>query len=156
VREEESPRFASVTSPQVGEFPVATAVVLETLRLHPPTWLLHRTLLRDADLGGYVAPRAHNLLICPYVMHRDATYFEEPERFSIERWSGFRGTSSSYFPFGRGPHGCPGNEVALVMLVAILLTVLAECEIGLGASEVSPDPRSTLRPAGLEMSFTRR
>ena len=123
------PSAARGELPRMVGFPFAMAVVLETLRLHPPTWLLHRTLLRDAAIGGYAAPRGHNLLISPYVLHRDGQSFADPEMFRIDRWESRRQpTLAGYFPFGRGPHGCPGNEVAVAMLVAILLTTLGGCE----------------------------
>lgn len=160
VRSEEADLFATALTrgaePRTSEFPLANAIVLETLRLHPPTWLLHRTLLRDTAIGGYVAPRGHNFLISPYVIHRDVDYFDRPELFCIDRWERPQATTMPFFPFGRGPHGCPGNEVAMAMLVAILLTVLGECALRPGSGEVVANPRSTLVPSGLTIRFSRR
>ena len=161
LRAEETGRWASAVSSsavtRVSDFPLATAVVLEALRLHPPTWLLHRTSMKDSVIGDYAVPRGHNLLVSPYVLHRDGDHFADPDRFCIDRWGeGRRPALTSFIPFGRGPHGCPGNEVALAMLVAILLTTLGRCDVAPGPGSVVPDPRSSLVPSGLRLSFSRR
>jgi cytochrome P450 len=156
----EATRYAGVASsgrtPDARGYPLAMAVVLESLRLHPPTWLLHRTLLRDELIGSYAAPRGHHLLISPYVLHRDETHFENPGTFSAVRWNSRHPPPAAFMPFGRGLHGCPGSEVGTAMLVAILLTTVDIYAVELRGGAVTADPRSTLVPVGLTLGLTPR
>lgn len=139
-------------APDIWQQPAALGVVLETLRLHPPTWLLHRRAVRPTDLGAYAVPRGHNFLISPYVLHRDARQFANPEQFIPGRWRGVRTMPASMFPFGKGPHGCPGNDIALTMMLAVLTATIGEHDLS-QTGEVRPDPRSTLVPSGLRLRF---
>jgi len=154
----EAARYSGMIScgalPNANGYRLAMAVVLETLRLHPPTWLLHRNLLRNEPIGGYNVPRGHNLLISPYVLHRDETRFENAGNFWVDRWLAEQPPPSAFMPFGRGLHGCPGSEVAVAMLVALLLTTLNAYEVTAVGSDVVADPRSTLLPSGLQLVFT--
>lgn len=156
----EATRYAGVASsgraPDPRGYPLAMGVVLESLRLHPPTWLLHRTLLRDEVIGAHTAPRGHHLLISPYVLHRDGHHFADPESFSAVRWNSQHPPSAAFMPFGRGLHGCPGSEVGTAMLVAILLTTIDNYVVQQGDGGVRADPRSTLVPAGLTLEFSPR
>ena len=48
-------------------------------------------------------------------MHHDPRYFEEPNRFSPDRWTEefkTRLPRFSYFPFGGGIRGCIGESFA--------------------------------------------
>ncbi len=59
-------------------------VVLESLRLHPPTWLIHRAAAGPVTVGGYAFKRGHNFLVSPYVLHRSSRTFEHAETFRPE------------------------------------------------------------------------
>jgi cytochrome P450 len=156
----EASRYAGMISsgatPNASGYPHAMAVVLETLRLHPPVWLVRRRLLRDESLGGYRVPQGHNIWISPYVLHRDETRFEQASSFLVERWPTGLSTQSSFMPFGRGVRGCPGSEVAVAVLVALLLTTLSTHQMTATDGVVVADPGLTLVPSGLELTFTRR
>jgi cytochrome P450 len=156
----EATRYAGMAgsgrTPDARGYPLAMGVVLESLRLHPPTWLLHRTLLRDEVIGTHAAPQGHHLLISPYVLHRDGSHFEDPETFSAIRWNSRHPPPAAFMPFGRGLHGCPGSEVGTAMLVAILLTTVDHYTVVLRGHGVRPDPRSTLVPAGLAVELLPR
>ena len=134
----------------------AMAVVLETLRLYPATWLISRTALVDVELAGWRFPTGHHFLVSPYVVHRDEREFPDAETFRPERWLGPGRPSGTFLAFGHGRHACPGNNLAVMTLVTLLQTVTAGWRFARGPGSVRPDPRTTLLPQGLTMSFERR
>lgn len=109
-----------------ANLPVTTAVVREVLRLHPPQWLLSRTALRDTDIDGYPVRSGHQVLVCPYLLHRDERFWPRPGEFDHTRWLGGQTPHPphTYLPFGAGPRICPGSGLALSQLT-LLAAVLA-------------------------------
>ena len=132
------------------------AVVLETLRLYPATWLISRTALVDVELAGLDFPAGHHFLVSPYVVHRDEREFPDAESFRPERWLGPGRPSGTFLAFGHGRHACPGNNLAVMTLVTLLQTVTRAGVFARGPGPVRPDPRTTLLPRGLTMSFERK
>jgi cytochrome P450 len=101
----------------------ATAVVEETLRLHPPTPVIIRVARRDDELpsGSRVRPGA-KLLLSPYLLQRDPELHEEPERFDPSRFLRPRRLphSHSHFPFGGGPRTCVGRGFAILETAIVI------------------------------------
>ena len=142
-----------------------TAAVLdETLRLYPPAWLVTRRSL-DADvLAGVRIPADSLVIISPWLVHRDAAAWNDPERFDPSRFVGADGSrrrdvvaSSAYLPFGAGPRMCIGRDMALLEGVLVLASLAARVEL----EPVGPPPRAvplvTIRPAdGLPMRVRMR
>ncbi len=107
-------------------------------------------------------PAGSTLLLCQWVVHRDAQWWPDPERFDPTRWLGDRIDPDrpryAYFPFGGGPHQCIGNSFAQTEGVLALATICRrwafEPVVG---HEVVPEPLVTLRPrGGLPMIIRRR
>lgn len=135
------------------QFPLALAAVTEALRLHPPTWLTTRTVLRATRVSGYEFERGHVFMISPYVLHRDPRLFTNPTDFNPHRWQDRTTTPQSFLAFGRGRHRCPGSDFATTALVAMLLTLQRNSSLarrGVYGVEV----KNTLRPTGLKIVRT--
>jgi cytochrome P450 len=136
-------------------------VVRESMRLYPPAWSIGREAADDVELGGERFDRGTWFWFFPWVMHRDARWFENPERFDPDRWSGDlakRIPRFAYFPFSGGPRQCIGNSFATMELVLCLATITRRFRL-----EVAPDyelelvPTVTLRPKnGLGVRVVRR
>ena len=139
-----------------GEYALATAVVLETLRLYPPTWLIVRTSSRRVALGGYRFEPRHNFLVSPYVLQRDPMEWPSADEFLPERWLERPRPQGIFTPFGLGRHSCPGRDPALHMLVVTLLSVVRKWTLARSDSPVRKDPRTALLPSGLRITFRRR
>ncbi|MCV4732647.1 cytochrome P450, partial [Escherichia coli] len=77
-------------------------------------------------IGGYLVPAGSLVLVSQYVMHRDARYFPEPERFDPERWRPENKQARpqyAYFPFGGGPRRCIGEAFAWLEGIIVLATM---------------------------------
>ena len=92
-------------------------VLLETLRLSPPVWSFGRRSLREVEIGGRTLPAGAGAVVCPWVLHRDATRFPDPETFRPARWeNGGRDAlpTAAFLPFSLGQRACVGERFALL------------------------------------------
>ena len=125
-------------------------VIKETMRLYPPAWSVARTAINDFDLDGYRIPGGANIVMSQWIMHRDARFFTDPDKFDPDRW----GTTAcqnlprfAYFPFGGGPRQCIGASFAMTESLLILATVARRFRlVPVDQLPVLPVPSLTLRP----------
>ena len=136
------------------------AVVRETMRLYPPAFAIGREVAIPFELGGYPLPKGAQLTLSPYVVHRDARFFPEPDRFLPERWLTPREPALprfAYFPFGGGPRVCIGNHFAMMEASLVLATMLQQLELTIVPGyKLALSPSVTLRPAGTVPVIVRR
>ncbi len=136
-------------------------VIDESLRLYPPVWILSRTPTADVALGPFRIPAGSLVLVSPYVTHRLAEFWEEPEQFRPERFaSGPRQQRHHYvfLPFGGGPRVCVGRESAMFQSQLVLTSIIQRFRfVPADSSRVTPEPWVTLRPgSGLRLLAVRR
>jgi cytochrome P450 len=123
-------------------------VIRESLRLYPPAWLLGRTPIEPVEIGGYLIAPAANIVISPYVIHRNPRFFPDPEQFDPDRFLS-EPARYSYLPFGAGPRVCIGQPFAMLELALVLVTVLQRYRFILPPTySAEPEPMMTLRPKG--------
>lgn len=127
-------------------------VVSEAMRLYPPVWTVSRAPIEDDEIGGHRVPAGATVMISPYVMHRNAKYWENPEGFDPERFTeeNSRGRPRyAYFPFGGGPRICLGRHFAMMEAQIVLATVLQKYRVDVVPGQtVVPEPMISLRPRG--------
>jgi cytochrome P450 len=136
-------------------------VVTESMRLYPPAWILGRRAIDAYPIDGFVAPPRALFLMSQWVVHRDARYYPDPERFDPDRWTAaFRAALPrfAYFPFGGGPRQCIGESFAWMELVLVVATIAQRWSLKLVPGHpVAPQPLVTLRTKhGMKMTATRR
>jgi cytochrome P450 len=138
-------------------------VLRESMRLYPPVWVIGRRALAPFRLGEYELPADTNVLISQLILHRDARYFPEPERFDPDRWSlsDPRGASLprfAYFPFGGGPRVCIGAGFAMMEAVLLLATIAQQYRVQIAPDQkVKMQQSVTLRPRnGIQVTLKRR
>lgn len=143
-------------TPDPAPLPFARAVFEETLRLHPPAWIVSRVVTGPVEIDGWTAPAGTILLVSPYLMHRAPERFPDPERFDPDRPLPADGVSG-FLPFGAGPRKCIGTHLARAEGPLVLATVARAVRL----HAVGPSPRErpmvTLRPeSGPAMRVERR
>jgi cytochrome P450 len=134
-------------------------VFAESMRLYPPAWVIGRRAKTDCGIGQYTVPAKSILMISPWVVHRDARWFPEPEQFHPERWiEPDERPKFSYFPFGGGTRVCIGERFAWMEGVLLLATVAQQWRFKLVPGHpVSTAALITLRAKhGMKMVAERR
>jgi len=137
------------------------AVILESLRLYPPAYMLARMNVETVHLGGYEIPPRSTLLASQWVMHRDPRFFNQPDRFMPERWlDGLEQhlPPGAYFPFGDGPRRCIGQGFAQLETALVIAAIAQKFRFHLKKGfPIVPEPLITLRPKyGIEMAIEPR
>ncbi|HEX9107548.1 MAG TPA: cytochrome P450 [Longimicrobiales bacterium] len=129
--------------------PFTLRVLTESMRLYPPAWVVARQALHPLELGGFAIPARQPILASQWVVHRDARWYEEPERFDPDRWLPERAAALprfAYFPFGGGARKCIGEGFAWMEAVLVLATLAARWEFRLVPGQtITPLPLVTLR-----------
>ena len=122
----------------------------ETVRLHPPLVFIDRAMKKEIQVGEYYLPKDSEVLICPYVVHRDERYWQKalafrPERVEIKKY--IEDKSYKYFPYGGGMMKCMGEKMSVLERNALLKAVLSkyQFEIAEGCS-IEEDNALVLRP----------
>ena len=153
----------------VDRLPLTEAVLLESMRLYPPAYIVGRCVQSDGEtVGGYAVARGTTVLVSPYVLHRDeATWGADAAAFDPGRWGPDaraqwreRQGRSEYVPFGAGQRACIGMGFAMQELVLVLATVLRRVEVrrprGAPRLEDLRTPRLTMRPGAPLPALVRR
>lgn len=149
------------TADDCPHLPFAEAVILESMRLYPPAYIIGRENLHACEVAGFHAPPGTTMLMSQWVVQRDPRFYEHPEQFLPERWlSGLaqRLPKYAYFPFGGGPRLCIGNTFAMMETVLVLATLARHyCFTLVPDHVVEPLPTFTLRPRnGIPAVLARR
>ncbi len=140
------------TPSDLPQLPYTDMVLRESMRLYPPVWIIGRRALAPFRLGEYELPAETNVLMSQLLMHRDARYFPDPERFDPDRWNPNdpRGASLprfAYFPFGGGPRVCIGAGFAMMEAALLLATIAQRFRVHIAPGQkIEMLPSVTLRP----------
>lgn len=123
LRAESAARASSPASPY--DAPLLERVINETLRLLTPNALMVRATTQAVSLQGVALPARCEIVVCPFLVHREANAFAHPHAFSPSRWETARPSPYEYFPFGAGGHFCAGRNLALSLIGEVLSTLLS-------------------------------
>ncbi|XP_026383323.1 cytochrome P450 71A1-like [Papaver somniferum] len=108
-------------------------VVKETFRLHPGNALLVRECMKHSRIDGFDIYPKTTVLINAWATGRDPKYWQNREKFLPERFKDssidFSGSQNfEYLPFGGGRRGCPGMNMAIVLIELVLANILYDFE----------------------------
>jgi cytochrome P450 len=140
--------------------PLTTAVLAETLRLWPPSWLFSRRVVEPLTLGGRTVSAGTMCLISPALLHRDPRWWPKPDEFRPHRWLRSEPghpdrfdpkapgqPRGAFLPFGAGPRMCIGEQFAWSEAATMLAELGRTWRIHLTGARLQPGPSSmTLRP----------
>lgn len=124
---------------KIKRMPYLRACINESMRLSPPVAAdLPRLTPPDRSyiVAGEIIPPNTNVSISAYTAHRDPTIFTDPEVFDPERWlttseSQSREMLAAYIPFSAGTRACIGRNVALLMQLVFIATVVHRYDFAL-------------------------
>jgi sterol 14-demethylase len=131
-----------VTYQSLREIPVTEGCVKETLRMHPPLFMLMRVALRDWEYDGYRIAKGTHLIVSPTVTHRIPELFKDPDRFDPDRFAPGREEDKRPFAFqafGGGSHKCLGNAFALLQIKTIFAILMRKFEFSSYGDPLLPD-----------------
>ena len=122
-----APSEAGLADP--ARLPLLEGVLRETMRLYPAAPVTSRAVRSERPLGAHVLPRGTRILISNLPLHTDPAVWRRPREFAPERWDAATLArhpfgSAHFFPFGRGPRVCLGQDLALPFLRVALATAV--------------------------------
>jgi cytochrome P450 len=134
----------------VDQLPWTKAVLSEAMRLYPPAWTIERDALEDDEVAGVEVPAGSTIAVPPYLIHRNADVWPNPEGFQPERFMGEQSHPRyAYLPFGGGRRICVGAGFAMLEAILVLATIARTHRLDLVPGVPVPSRAEiTFRPAG--------
>jgi len=146
----------AVTAEDLSALEQTGRVIDEAMRLYPPVYMFFREATREVELTGYEIPAGTTLVLPQWAVHRDPTWWNDPESFRPDRFAGDADRPEyAYFPFGGGPRHCIGMRFARMEMKTVLATILSEYSFEL-VSDPNPEliASTNLKPGGpIEIRF---
>lgn len=121
----------------LNQLTYTTAVIKETLRLHPPGSIVRKgdrgITLTDCD-GNIFPTEGCNIWVLHTAMQRDPKYFVDPDSFIPERWIVEEGhplfpVKGAWKPFWSGRRDCLGQNLAMLAMKIALLMIARNYDI---------------------------
>ncbi|XP_039062221.1 geraniol 8-hydroxylase-like [Hibiscus syriacus] len=134
----------------IHRLPYLQAVIKETFRMHPAVpLLLPRRAGSDAYLCEFKVPEGSPVLVNVWAIGRDPSIWEDPNRFTPERFLGseidVKGNDFGLIPFGGGRRICPGlplaNRMLHLMLGSLINSFDWELEGGISPNEMNMEEK---------------
>ncbi|KAI3925396.1 hypothetical protein MKW92_023535 [Papaver armeniacum] len=127
----------------IENLPYLSAVIKETMRLHPSTpFLVPRTVSEDTGFMGYMIPKGAQIMVNAWGIGRDSAVWNDPFSFHPDRFLGtdidYRGQHFGLIPFGSGRRICPGLPMAHQVLHIMIGSLLQSFDWAL-ESGVTPE-----------------
>lgn len=142
--------------------PFLDKFVKETQRLHNPSYQPGRTTKKEVIIpGGYRLPEDAVLIPAIHAIHTNPNLWDNPQHFDPDRWDTEavkNRPQGSYVPFGTGPRGCIGFNLALAEVKILLPELVYRYEFTRqGTDTIEYDPEFQLiRPINLYVRAKRR
>lgn len=122
-------------------------IVQEALRLWPVAWQLGRRPAQAHELSGVKLDVSDEVVVCPYMVQRNAAYWTEPAEFRPERWADPEAwRNPAFIPFGHGAHRCVAADLATQLVGDMLRAVLELGEVEVIAHGDRPVVASAMAP----------
>ncbi|KAH8411001.1 hypothetical protein KR222_006070 [Zaprionus bogoriensis] len=138
--------------------------ILETIRKYPGLPFLNRECTQDFPVpdSSYTIKKGTPILISLYGLHRDATYFPNPDDYDPHRFDAdnMNYDQTAYMPFGEGPRHCIALRMGKVNSKVAVAKILANFDIApIPRKEIEFrfDPAPVLVPVdGLKLRLSKR
>ncbi|WP_228853302.1 cytochrome P450 [Aegicerativicinus sediminis] len=133
----------------------------EAMRMYPPIYVIAREALQDVIIADYKIPKKSIVLLSPYLIHHDARFHHNPEKFDPEALAKRLGRNHNkyeFFPFSVGPRSCIGQHYAMLEGVMVLASMGSHwCMETVPNQKVEMEQLLNLRPKnGIKMRLVKR
>lgn len=131
--------------------------IKETLRLWCPViFTLPRCGEQESISDDYIIPAKTSVAICPWLLHRNPKYWDDPATWNPERFTETRRGAHrySYLPFSAGARNCAGQRLAMTEMRILMSHLLINFRISL--TDQTPAPESQfviLKCTNLKLRF---
>jgi cytochrome P450 len=139
------------------------AVTHEAMRLKPVAPIIFLESIEDVVIGGVAVPKEIALMLLTLHGGLQEIHFAAADEFRPERWleAGPRlpaHNTKAFVPFGVGPRYCPGRQLAMVEIKAVMAMLCAAFDISKTdqAQPVGEIFSFTMMPENLFVRFNRR
>lgn len=118
------------------------AVAYEAMRLKPVSPTLFHDTLVDVVIEGVEVPKGTGLFLQTQYSATREEHFTDAEKFLPERWleggcpAGYAHNQNAYLPFGAGSRFCPGYQLAMLEIKAVVAMVCKNFQVTM---ETSPE-----------------
>ncbi|AXB56493.1 cytochrome P450 [Flavobacterium fluviale] len=143
---------------QLQKMTYTNAVLNESMRLYPPAWITDRQNVEDDTLAGFNIKKGTLIGVSFYELHRNPKYWENPNVFNPDRFLGEQKKQSMqyFYPFGAGPRMCIGAGFAIYEMCLAISYIVKKYKIISAGNAVNFNPLITLKPVGIEVTFSKR
>ncbi|XP_015412832.1 PREDICTED: cytochrome P450 3A12 [Myotis davidii] len=121
------PNKATPTYDALAQMEYLDMVMNESLRLFPIAGRIERVCKKDVEINGVFIPKGTVVMVPNFILHRDSTYWPDPEEFRPERFNKKNQDSINpytYMPFGSGPRNCIGMRFAIMNMKLAIVRLL--------------------------------
>src|SRR5256885_4834770 len=105
------------------------ATIREVQRVRPTITGAGRQAREPYPLGEWVIPTGTVIMVSAQLIHNDARWYTEPERFDPDRFLGRKADTYRWIPFGGGIRRCIGAAFAHMEMNIVLRTLLSSFEV---------------------------
>ncbi|TWT97029.1 Pentalenene oxygenase [Botrimarina colliarenosi] len=120
-------------------------IIKEAMRVLPASAYSVRMNIEREQLGPLDLPPGTPIVFTPLVTHRLESSFDDPQRFTPDRWLTINPSPYAYHPFGAGPRRCIGGPLAMEVLRTSLPIFLRDWRLSVVAgAEVTAEVKSTM------------
>ncbi|XP_050444381.1 cytochrome P450 4C1-like isoform X2 [Adelges cooleyi] len=102
-------------------------VIKETLRLYTVTPLFGRKVEKETMIGGYLIPEGSTFMICTQLLHLNANFYPEPEKFNPDNFLPEACRSRhpyTFIAFSGGYRNCVGSKYAMLQMKTVISTLV--------------------------------
>ncbi|KAJ8089400.1 hypothetical protein PM082_014648 [Marasmius tenuissimus] len=146
IRKEMDREGTSLTYSSLCRFEYLDSFIREVMRTKGETLMLVRMTTTEVPLAGYVLPAGSFVLPLVSLSNLSELYHgKTAQEFVGDRWVGENKpatmVSASHLPFGLGRWACPGRNLAVAEIKALILLLLQRFDLTLeGGNYDVPDP----------------
>jgi cytochrome P450 family 138 len=126
------------------------ATINELQRSRPVITAFGRRVATDFELGGYVVPQGHQVIVSTMLVHHDERFFDRAEEFQPDRFVGCKPDTYTWIPFGGGTRRCIGAAFAQMEMDVVLRILLREFDL-----KTTPAPGEQWRSRGVAFAPAR-